>query len=569
MAKKTKTNLSPVTVIAEGKDEWGRRYFLFGAGEDPIANFPPVLASRLITKQKEVFGELANAGFGLYTSSEQRLFIESVQKWERGNNVPSFKVATKIGWNGPTYVLPDQSFNSQQNVYPLLEELNSKTLTKYRVSSNDSLSDWQKKIGNFCLNNSRLMFAVSLAFTGPILRFVQGVRSGGFQIYGAAETGKSTAAMVAGSVWGCHRQPDNGFLEGWNTTANAVEVTALAHNDGLLILDETRTQGNVTKRLEVVLEVTMRLAEQQEKNRLVGAKEYRSWRCYFLSTSNFSLDEMAAKAGGEVDDADRGRLVDIPLPKDAYGIYEDLHGFPSGSELTDRLKTLCRLYYGVPIREFISKLLTHLVRNKGSSELKDGVQKLHHQYLQKLKEEPGAAKALNRASSRFATVYAAGALAISLGVLDWNKSALGEAILRCQLDGLTKPKITAEDSAILATDRKLANYLRQHQAKSMDLRKKYADPRTHQFKAVPYYRAIYKGSQYWYLSGAALQSIIGVGAGARRYKQSLADRGRLDVSTGGESGRRFVVERRIFTGKGKEGMKWVHAIRTQPLKTSA
>ncbi len=168
---------------------------------------------------------------------------------------------------------------------------------KYRVSPNVTLQDWREKIGRLCLNNSRLMFAVSLAFTGPILRFVRAERSGGFEIYGSPETGKTTAAMVAGSVWGCHRQPDKGFLESWNTTANAVEVTALAHNDGLLILDETKAQGNVTKRLELVLNVTMRLAEQREKKRLGGATEPRSWRFYFLSTSNFSLDEMAAKAG--------------------------------------------------------------------------------------------------------------------------------------------------------------------------------------------------------------------------------------------------------------------------------
>jgi hypothetical protein len=48
----------------------------------------------------------------------------------------------------------------------------------------------------------------------------------------------------------------------------------------------------------------------------------------------------------------------------------------------------------------------------------------------------------------------------------------------------------------------------------------------------------------------------------------LVDRGRLDVSTGGKGGRRFVVERRIFAGKGKEGMEWVHAIRKYPIKTS-
>jgi putative DNA primase/helicase len=575
MPKKPTKNVSLINVIAEGKDERGGRYFLFGVEGEPIPNLSPILASRLIKDQQKVLGELMDAGFGLVTPAVRKPFLDSVQDWE--TKAPSFKVATKIGWNGATYVLPDQS-NSQQNVYPVLDELNPNTLEKYRVSRNDSLEDWQQEIGKLCVNNSRLMFAVALAFTGPILRFIDGERSGGFQIYGDPETGKTTAAMVAGSIWGCHRLTDLGFLETWNSTNNAVELTALAHNDGLLILDETKGAGSTdAKRAQVVMDVTMRLAEQKEKRRLNQSTQFRSWRFFFLSTSNFSLEELATKADAVIDAAVRGRLVDIPLPDGPHGIYEDLHGFPSGSELTDRLKKLCRLYYGVPIREFILKLLDHLVRGKGSKvrELKDrvmnvknGLQKVRIQYLRQLERRSGDVKALNRASNRFATVYAAGALAIRLGVLDWNRSALGEAILRCQLDGL-KPRLTKQDSAILETGKKLLHYLQKQEASSINLRKQYADPNKHTFGSVPYYKAKHKGHTYWYLTADALKSIIGTGAAASAYKQYLEKRGRLDVSSGGKGGRRFVVERRIFIGKGKQGWRSVHAIRTQPLKTSA
>jgi hypothetical protein len=132
MAKKTKKNLSLINVIAEGKDERGRRYFLFGADGEPIVTVPPVLASRLIENRQKVLIELAEAGFGLFTSPEQRVFLESVQKW--GKEDASFKVATKLGWNGWTYILPDKTFNPQQNVYRLLEELDLDAHNKYRAS---------------------------------------------------------------------------------------------------------------------------------------------------------------------------------------------------------------------------------------------------------------------------------------------------------------------------------------------------------------------------------------------------------------------------------------------------
>lgn len=76
--------------------------------------------------------------------------------------------------------------------------------------------------------------------------------------------------MVAGSVWGCHSGTGNreiGFAETWHTTANQVEFTALAHNDGLLILDETTQAGsNDRERAQVVIKVTTTLAQLREKS---------------------------------------------------------------------------------------------------------------------------------------------------------------------------------------------------------------------------------------------------------------------------------------------------------------
>jgi hypothetical protein len=180
----------------------------------------------------------------------------------------------------------------------------------------------------------KLMFAVSLAFTGPILRFVRGPRGGGFQLWGDQETGKTTATMVAGSVWGCNTGTGDreiGFAETWHSTANKVEITALAHNDCLLILDETTLAGSDDRsRAQVVITVTMTLAQQREKQRMTNVGSARSWRCYFFSTSNLTLDALADRGKVVLHDALRSRLTEIPLPTGGNGIYEELHGFASG-----------------------------------------------------------------------------------------------------------------------------------------------------------------------------------------------------------------------------------------------
>src|SRR6202042_1323038 len=109
--------------------------------------------------------------------------------------------------------------------------------------------------------------------------FNNGPTSGGFQFFGQAESGKTTAAMVAGSIWGCYRGERRrmGFSESWNATANQIERVALAHNHTLVVLDETKLAGTSDRdRAETVRNVTFRLAEGVEKDRLTNVSGPRS-----------------------------------------------------------------------------------------------------------------------------------------------------------------------------------------------------------------------------------------------------------------------------------------------------
>jgi hypothetical protein len=149
----------------------------------------------------------------------------------------------------------------------------------------------------------------------------------------------------------------------------------------------------------------------------------------------------------------------------------------------------------------------------------------------------------------------------------WEASSVSGRLKEATDTGEAEPVSAANKKSMQEMHKKLVNYLIENQAHSMSLRREYADPKKHKFGSVSYYFATHKRRRYCYLTADALKSKIGSRSDARRYKQSLVDRGLLDVSTGGTGGRRFVVERRIFTGKGKEGLKWVHAIKS-PIKTS-
>ena len=413
------------------------------------------------------------------------------------------------------------------------------------------------------------MFCASLALTGPILPLVSGPRSGGFQLFGRAESGKTAAAMVAGSIWGCHHYPErreNGFAESWHTTAGKVEITALAHNETVLLLDDTKRAGRNDKdRAQAVLDISFGLAEVIEKERLTNAASARGWRLYFLSTSNYSLVELAGRAGLQIDDAERGRFVDIPNPNAGHGIYENLHGFAAGQKFTDDLKIRCRKYCGTVGPAFVLKLVRARARVAAFVNLKLFLKQERAAYLKASKAKAKKLTALNRASGRFATVFAAGSLGIKFQIFPWHRDELLKSILSCELDGLrfAKAEELAMDTSVSGLHRKLIDYLRRHRSKFVDLTKSKLRLGSHTPGSARGYVARFGGKSWFYLTSPQLQGIIGNDANAKSLKKELTAKKLMDQASSG----RHLVQRPFFSGAtGNKGHIWVHAFRSRILE---
>jgi putative DNA primase/helicase len=560
---------SGVMILGEGRDEWGHRFFKF-AVRGSASNIPPFAAKEIMDGPNSVFGELVDAGANTFRKSARNELLRQLD--ERKPEASKFKVVTRLGWNSGAFVLPHKIIGQpKEHLEPSFRHLDPPLLAKYRVRGTlKTPKEWQSKIGRLCSGNSRLMFCASLGLTGPILPLVSGDRSGGFQLFGKAESGKTAAAMVTGSVWGCHRSSErrkNGFAENWHTTAGKVEITALAHNETVLILDETKRAGrNDKERGQTVLDISFGLAENVEKDRLTNTGSVRGWRLYFLSTSNYSLDELAQRAGLEIDDAERGRFVDIPMPEAGHGIYEDLHQFPNGQKFTDALKIRCRKFCGAVGQEFVRKLVQDRARD--APALKRFLKRERAAYLRAIqaRAEAEKLKPLNRASGRFATVFTAGSLAIRHKIFPWDRDELLQAILSCQLDGLwaAKTERLATDTSASGLRRKLIAHLRERRSKFMDLDEDKPRLGEHKFGSVPGYIATFKDKKWFYLTADKLTKVVGGGEHVEQLKKELAAEKLLDQRSNG----RYLVQRAIFSGaKGNKGHKWVHAFRARLVKS--
>jgi putative DNA primase/helicase len=344
-----------------------------------------------------------------------------------------------------------------------------------------------------------------------------------------------------------------------------VEITALAHNDCLLILDETTLAGSDDRsRAQVVITVTMRLAQQREKERMTNVGSVRSWRCYFFSTSNPTLDALAQSGKVVLHDAVRSRLTEIPVPTGGQGIYEDLHGFASGENLTDALVVRCRKYYGVAGRQFERWLVE--ARKKNVTKLRKSLRGWRNEYARALKAKSRAEdlKPLQRSTGRCATVYAAGRLAMTYDLVPWTEKQLLDAVLSCQLDGLRHSKVQDEqaDTSVSGLRRKLVRYLTDHRKEFRNLDRKMPRPGKHTFGSVPGYFATFKGKKWFYVTADHLKAIIGTGGNVEELKKELSKNGNLATTPNGK----YVVQRQIFAAKGNKGHKWVHAFRAKILQ---
>ena len=380
---------------------------------------------------------LLSLGLRISTATRARSLLAT---YVQSRRVDAFaRCVDRVGWHpGGVYVLQDEVIGeaSERLIFQ------AESATENTLKRRGTLPQWRDRVAAPAVGNSRLIFAISTAFAGMVLR-PSGEGGGGFHLVGASSSGKSTALRLAASVYG-----PASYAQNWRATSNAIEGTAAAHCDRTLILDEiaqidAREVGECSYMLSNGMGKARASRTGQPRPRL-------QWLLMLLSAGEVGISQHMASVGKTVRAGQELRLVDLPADAGAgMGVFENLHGFDSPQALAQHLGKAADAYHGTAGRAFLERIVSRADTLK--THMRGAVDRYAGEWV------PEAASGqVHRVARRFAAAAAAGELATAAGLTGWPAGEAERAARRCFEDWLASRGGlgNSEDRAMLAQARK-------------------------------------------------------------------------------------------------------------------
>ncbi|TCV90546.1 DUF927 domain-containing protein [Sulfurirhabdus autotrophica] len=360
----------------------------------------------------EVRRELARLGMRIAPNQIERgLLLAYIKVWPVEARA---RCVERLGWYGNIYVTPFGQIGGDGEI----TVFQNTQAIEPAFSESGTADEWRNSVAILATGNSRLVFAISTAFAGPLADITRD-DSGGFHFRGASSTGKSTALKLAASVWG---NPST-YVRLWRSTVNGLEGLATLHNDGLLILDEISQIDP-----SAAGDAAYLLANGQGKARATRkgiARPPQRWRLLFLSAGEESLSAIMVRAGKQTSAGQEIRLADIEADAGArMGIFEELHNHANASSLASAIKDAIAKFHGTIGYEWL-KIMAEI-----RVELADYINNAINKFVAEI-IPAGAAGQVVRVARRFALVAAAGELATSYGLTGWPEGEATQAARKC------------------------------------------------------------------------------------------------------------------------------------------
>ncbi len=346
-----------------------------------------------------------------------------------------FRIIDTLGWSADKQIFshPNKFLAPQnQNVLTFLEhnEFRSKFVVR------GSLAQWKNTVGLIARGNSRIIFGLALALTGPLLPLL-GKKHFIVSLLGEAECGKSTIAAVASLCWGCHRDGDRatdiGACEIFTNTLAKLDVIFAAHHHMFLGLDETRTNyGGASKLAELLQQMIMRHSLGQGMGRYNEPDGVREFCVPIIVTTNKSLRDLEHGSKVTFDQAHFSRWLEVQAPCEGDGMFEDLHDHKTKGTFCAAIKEAAIDCAGTPAVSFLMWLQSEATRNLPS--LQNDLKNLHAAHLNALRDLMSTDyenDKLERAAVAFASIWTAGIVAIWAGVFPFTEDEIAWSVQSC------------------------------------------------------------------------------------------------------------------------------------------
>jgi putative DNA primase/helicase len=459
-------------IVAATKDERGNnhgrllRFKVRGAREKEL-NMP---MSFLAGETSKLAGVLLGLGYWLIKPHVKH-FRDTLADYISSAATPKTLTTTDAtGWHGGAFVLTGGEVIGDG------EKLVFIGADTDIYAARGTLDQWRRELAALAVGNSRLEFAVSLAFAG-VLMPLAGDDGAGCNFFGISSTGKTTTQVLAASVWGS-TEP-GGFISKWNATATGLEIQALMRNHALFCIDEL---GEVDPKIAGRLIYQLASGVQKGRGRAgdngIGLADAKTWKMPFISSAEKTLAQHIEDAGQRLYAGQSVRCVDIPADAGAgFGVFENLHGLlerhqgnadAAGAAFSDLIKDHAKQYHGTAGRAFVAALLKVGIKT-ALGHVADVRGQFSADFL------PSDASGLaRRAAKLFSLTAAAGELAVLFKILPWEKGAALTAAGRCFTDwlqesGAGNPEERAALSQVqyfLESNRE--NFRRWHEADASD-----------------------------------------------------------------------------------------------------
>ena len=442
----------------------------------------------------------------------------------------------KSGWHGRSFLTANKVYGKSDGTL-----IHIPAAEPAKLSKSGTPEDWKNNVAKLCINNSRLMLAVSAAFASMILTPCE-ADNFFLHFYGRSSQGKTTMLDVAASVFG-----DHSYTRTWRMTDNGLEGIAMAHNDLCLFLDEI-SECDPFK----IGAMAYMLVNGSGKTRATTsglARKVMRWTLGGVSTGEEQLADVIKTTGKTPKAGQLLRILSIPaLPEGGYGLFEDIHNFKNSAAFASNLKSVAQKYYGTAFPAFVRAAIADY----------DNIKDFYSQEMENAKNQflpPNATGQDIRAFKTFVTCGIGGLLATKYGITGWDNVNIMESIMKNFTSWLeNKGGVGSQE------DKQALKQIQIFFEKYGDSRFQYMDsgsPWPEKVNERAGYRTNRYGQSIFYVFKNYFEEVIARGLDIKHVKNLLRDRGILEtdkdrkrfdknVCIKGKTKRMYVINNKIF-----------------------